>query len=218
MAIHDQQIQEVSSGFSKQIDEGAMRMLLDNFQKDQYSYPEKSTIRELVSNGIDAIRERDVATSILSGKSKVEDHYVVREGPEYKDSKFDPDYYDLRWLSQDPYVYITYKEGSQIEKDKIIIRDNGVGLGGKRLLGYFSLAYSTKRLSTFGLGKFGMGAKAALSTGVPYYVVKNRYNGVETWWNVYSYQVEPSVPRFNVKTGQENPKMTLENGWVVYYM
>jgi hypothetical protein len=217
MAIHEQQNQQVNNGFAKQIDEGAARMLLDNFQKDQYSYPEKSTIRELVSNGIDAIRERDIAVSILRGQSKVEDHYVVKEGPEYKDSKFDHSYYDLTWLAEDPYVYITYKEGSQLEKDKLIIRDNGVGLGGKRLMGYFSLAYSTKRLSTFGLGKFGMGAKAALSTGVPYYVVKNRYNGVETWWNVYSYQVEPSIPKFDMATGKENLMMILDNGMSIYY-
>lgn len=218
MAIHNQEVNQVEGGFAKHIDDGAMRMLLDNFQKDQYSYPEKSTIRELASNAIDATREREVAISILSGKTKMEDHYVHIEGTEYKDSKFDPSYYDLKWLSPDPNIYITYKEGSALEKDEIIIRDNGIGLGGSRLLGYFSLAYSTKRLSRFGLGKFGMGAKSPLSTGVPYYVVKNRYNGRETWWTVYSYQVEPSVPKFDTKTGKENGSFDIGNGTVTYFI
>lgn len=218
MAIHNQEINQVEGGFAKHIDDGAMRMLLDNFQKDQYSYPEKSTIRELASNAIDAIREREVAISILSGKTKMEDHYEHLEGTEYKDSKFDPSYYNLDWLSPDPNIYITYKEGSVLEKDKIIVRDNGIGLGGSRLLGYFSLAYSTKRLSRFGLGKFGMGAKSPLSTGVPYYVVKNRYNGRETWWTVYSYQVEPSVPKFNTETGEENGSFDIGNGTVTHFL
>lgn len=218
MAIHNQQENQVEGGFSKEIDPGNLRMLLDTFQKDQYSYPEKSAIRELASNGIDAIREREVARSILTGKSKMEDHYVSIEGSEYKDSKFDTSYYNLNWLSTDPNIYITYKEGALLEKDKLIIRDNGIGLGGKRLLGYFQLGYSTKRLSRFGLGKFGMGAKSALSTGIPYYIVKNRYNGRETWWNVYPYQVEPVIPRFNMTTGEENRSFDIGNGTIAYYI
>lgn len=217
MAIHEVQTNRVEGGFVKQIDEGSMRMVLDNLQKTQYSHPEKSTIRELASNGIDAIRERDIARSILTGKSKMEDHFVVREGSEYKDSYFNPDYYDLRWLGSDPVVYIRYVEGSALEKDKVIITDNGVGLGGDRLVGYFKLAYSTKRLSRFGLGKYGIGAKAALSTGAAFYMVKNRYNGKETWWNVYSYQVEPVIPKFDLNTGKENPVMDLANGTKCYY-
>ena len=222
MGIHIQQANQVEGGFQKTIDEGSMRMVLDNLQRTQYQYPYKSTVRELVSNSIDAVRERETAISILTGKTKVEDHFVVIEGSEYKDSKFDPSYYDQAWLSNDPTIYITYKEGSLLEKDKLIIRDNGVGLAGKRLVGYFSLAFSTKRLSKFGLGKYGIGAKAALSTGAPYYTVKNRYNGKETWWNVYPYQVEPIIPRWDMgEDGKnypiENPLMALENGATCYY-
>jgi hypothetical protein len=224
MAIHTQQANQVEGGFQKTIDEGSMRMVLDNLQRTQYQYPYKSTVRELVSNSIDAIRERETALSILTGKTKVEDHFVVIEGSEYKDSKFDPSYYDQQWLSDDPTIYITYKEGSMLEKDRLIIRDNGVGLAGKRLVGYFSLAFSTKRLSKFGLGKYGIGAKAALSTGAPYYTVKNRHNGKETWWNVYPYQVEPIIPRWDMPSPSirgdipaENPLMTLENGSTCYY-
>lgn len=205
MGIHIQQINQIEGGFLKSIDEGALRMVLDNMQKTQYSHPEKSTVRELASNCIDAIRERDLALAIITGKTTVEEHFVNLEGPEYKDSHFDHMYYDPQWLSDDPNVYITYKEGSTIEKDKLIIRDNGVGIWGKRLEGYFNIAFSTKRLSRFGLGRFGIGAKAALSTGVPYYVVTSRYNGKEIKFNVYSYQVEPVSPPFNMATGQQNP-------------
>lgn len=217
MAIHTQQVNQIEGGFAKEIDKGSERMVFDNLQRTQYSYPEKSTVRELTSNGIDSIRERDIAISIISGKSTIADHYVVLEGDEYKDSYFDHMYYDPQWLSDDPNVYITYKEGSMLEKDKIIIRDNGVGLWGKRLEGYFKLAWSSKRLSRFGLGKFGIGAKAPLSTGVPYYKVITRYNGREMIFDVYSYQVVPTVPRLNMQTGQENPSLTLSNGAQCYY-
>jgi hypothetical protein len=210
MAIHEQQTQQIEGGFVKKIDEESQELLLDMFQKLQYSYPEKSTVRELVSNAIDATREREMARKILNGDAKIEDYYVDKEGSEYKDSHFDPLYYDTTRLSTDPNIYITYKEGSALEKDTLIIRDNGVGLGGSRLIGYFCLGYSTKRLSGVGLGKFGIGAKAALSTGVPFYLVKNRYNGRETWWNVASHKVQPTVPRFDMKTEQEYPLITIE--------
>ena len=47
---------------------------------------------------MDSISEKKVAKEILSGKAKVEDYFVDLEGDLYKDSKFDPNYYDLKWL------------------------------------------------------------------------------------------------------------------------
>lgn len=212
MAIHDQQQLNYSDGgFQKNISEGSLRMVLDNLQVTQYHYPQKSAVRELASNAIDAVRERNLARKIILGQEKVEDHYVQKEGPEYADSAFNPAYYNLDWLSNDDNIYITYVEGSLKEKPKIIIKDYGVGLGGKRLVGYFDLAYSTKRLSKFGLGKYGIGAKAALSTGAPFYTVKNRYNGKETHFDVYSYQVQPITPKFDLNTGETNPVTFLDN-------
>jgi hypothetical protein len=210
MAIHEVQVTQIEGGFTKKIDKDSERMIFDNLQKTQYSHPEKSTVRELASNGIDAIRERDIAKSILTGKSKIEDHFVQREGSEYSNSQFDPVYYDLKWLSDEPRVFIRYIEGSALEKDKVIISDYGVGLYGRRLSGYFNLGFSTKRLSRFGLGKYGIGAKAALSTGVPFYTVRNYYNGTESHFNVYNNQVVPIIPKFNLETGQENPCFELE--------
>src|SRR4051812_31025352 len=101
MAIHEVQVTQIEGGFTKKIDKDSERMIFDNLQKTQYSHPEKSTVRELASNGIDATRERDIARSILTGKSKVEDHFVQREGSEYSNSQFDPVYYNLKWLSDE---------------------------------------------------------------------------------------------------------------------
>jgi hypothetical protein len=216
MAIHEVQVTQIEGGFTKKIDKDSERMIFDNLQKTQYSHPEKSTVRELASNAIDATRERDIARSILTGKSKVEDHFVQREGSEYSNSQFDPIYYDLKWLSDEPRIFIRYIEGSALEKDKVIITDYGVGLYGRRLSGYFNLGFSTKRLSRFGLGKYGIGAKAALSTGVPFYMVRNYYNGMESHFNVYNNQVVPAIPKFDLQTGQENPCFELE-GITCYY-
>lgn len=210
--LTEQTTQHSGGGFAKQIEETSLRMVYDNLQKNQYQYPHKSTIRELASNAIDAIRERDVARNILLGKARVEDHFVQREGELYKDSKFTPEYFDLTYLSKDPKVYIIYQEGGPLQRDKLIIRDNGVGLWGKRLEGYFKLAWSSKRLNNDSLGKFGVGAKAALATGVDYYKTITRYNGKETAFHVYSYQVEPITPRLNMATGKENEHFLMERG------
>jgi hypothetical protein len=227
MAIHQEEIQELQ-GFKKEIEESALGMIMDNVQKYQYQYPQKSTVRELVSNALDAIRDKDVALSILSGKTNVEDHYIKRDDPMYKDSNFDPAYYDCNWLwteestrwnnpTQVPgTVYVTYHDNGDREKGKIVIQDFGVGLGGKRLEGYFKLGYSTKRNTKFALGKYGIGAKAALSTA-PYYTMVTRYNGREYSFQVYSHTIASIVPRFDLETGKENKTHQFANGAVIYY-
>jgi len=156
MAILQQSQTEIEGGFKKQIDEGAMSLMMEILQRYQYQFPIRSSIREITSNGIDSIKEREVAREILTGKAKVEDYFVDMEGDMYKDSKFDPGYYDLKWFSTDQNVYITYHANSDLEKDFVTIKDNGVGLGQYRLEKYFNLGYSTKRLSKLPLGKFGL--------------------------------------------------------------
>jgi len=217
MAIHEEEVIE-HSGMLKEIDEGAQAMLFDNLQRSQYQYPIKSTIRELVSNGIDAINERDNAIAILKGKAKESDFYYT-EGNEnldesiqanrgvYKDSTFDPNYYNAEFLNKDANkVNIIYKEQGALERDLLIVSDKGVGLGGNRLLGYFKLGYSTKRLAKKPLGKFGLGAKVALSTGVKYYTTTSYYNGERFCFNVYSNHVESIIPPFNSLNGKANKK------------
>lgn len=216
MAILEKELSEISGGFEKHLDENAIGMLMENFQSSQYQFPIKSSIREIASNAVDSIRERDIAKDILSGTSLVSDHYEEREGNIYKDSKFVPEYYNLDWLSDDPNVYITYLIGEGTEKDKIVIKDNGVGLGSYRLERYFDIGYSTKRLSKAPLGKFGIGAKSPLSINA-YYTMESRYNGKVFRFNVYSSKVESIIGKFNLTTELENESYTLANGYVLYY-
>jgi hypothetical protein len=212
MAIHNQQEVSAGGGVKKGIEASSMKMILDNLQKYQYQFPVASTVRELISNAVDSVAEREVARKILSGEGKIEDFYVEREGEEFQDSKFDASYYDLQWLSDKTSVNITYIVGTASERDKVIIVDEGVGLGGHRLEKYFSLGYSTKRLSKVLLGKFGIGGKAALSTGEQYYTVESRYNGRLYRFNVYSHTFDSLIPAMNIDTGQENQFILFNEG------
>lgn len=216
MAILENQASVIEGGFKKEIEVGAMDLMMDVLQKYQYQFPVKSTIRELVSNSLDSISERDTALKILDGSVVVSDYYEDREGEVYKDSRFDPNYYDPKWLSDDPSVYVTYFEGKNLERDYIEIKDNGVGLGKYRLEKYFNLGYSTKRLSKRALGKFGLGNKAPLSIGMGYYTVESRYNGLKFKFNVYSGKVESLIPKFNLQTGKPNIEYMLPNGYLLY--
>lgn len=208
MAILQQSQTEIEGGFKKQIDEGAMSLMMEILQRYQYQFPIRSSIREITSNGIDSIKEREVAREILTGKAKVEDYFVDLEGDMYKDSKFDPSYYDLKWFSTDPNVYITYHSNSDLEKDFVTIKDNGVGLGQYRLEKYFNLGYSTKRLSKLPLGKFGLGNKAPLSIN-SHYTVESRYNGFLFRFMVYNGKVESIIPKMNLTTGTENTEFKM---------
>lgn len=228
MSIIQEQIEEVQ-GFEKEIDQGAIGLILDNLQLYQYEYPQKSAIRELVSNGLDAIREKQIALEILSGKSKVEDYFIRRNDALNGDSNFDPGYYDRDWLYHGlkfsshtlggwncDKVYVTYEEGGDIGKDRVIIEDFGVGMGAGRIEGYFKIGYSTKRNTKEALGKFGIGAKAGLSTA-PFYTMISRYNGREYAFNVYPHNVQSTVPKWDLETGKENGTHMFSNGKIIYY-
>lgn len=155
MAIVQETTIKSKDGIKKTIDEQSMGMALDILQRGLYSYPIKSTVRELASNAHDALKERDVAIAIISGKEKIEDHFDQSLGEDgiYHASGWDPNYFDLDWLDVDPYVKIYYEEGKL--RDSLRIVDNGVGLGGERLLGYFKVNYSSKRANKDTLGRFG---------------------------------------------------------------
>jgi len=212
MAIHLQESSNLQKGHLKTIDESGIRMIFDTLQKYQYSFPIKSTVRELLSNAVDSVSEKKAAIDILTGKAKVEDYFVELEGDLYKDSKFEPDYYDLNWLHPDNAVTMTYYVGSAFAKDKVVFRDHGVGLGGKRLEGYFKLAFSTKRLSKLPLGKFGLGAKSPLSVGIDFYTMESRYNGKLFRFNIYSSKVDSIIPEVNMITGEPNPFILFNAG------
>jgi len=154
MAVIEDKYLESSGGIRKNIDKDSMPLALDILQRGLYAFPIQSTIRELASNSYDAIKERDVALAIIKGETSIEDHFdVSKQDGIYHSSGWDPDYFDAKWLSNDPFVHIYYEEGTS--KDVLRIVDNGVGLGGKRLAGYFQLNYSSKRANKDALGKWG---------------------------------------------------------------
>ena len=196
MAILEQ-TQFVGSGMVKEIEESAISLVLQNLQQDQYQYPIKSFIREITSNCVDAIEEKITAISILTGQTSVENHYGTDESAIFKDSKFDPTYYDLKFLSPENEIKITYFNRVSSNRDKVIIEDTGVGLGGNRLKGFFKPAFSTKRLNKKALGKFGIGSKSGLSTGVESYQIISRHNGREYHFDIYNDRYYSMVPRFN---------------------
>lgn len=221
MAIHEKVIREGSEGITKQFEMSAMTMLFDNLQKNQYQHPEKSTIRELVSNGIDATNEKLNALKVINGEIKVEDLYLTRNDAMFADSNYLAEYYDKKWLSEDPNkIDIIYQEAiAGAGRDTLRIIDNGVGVGHivnpntrqSRLQGILKLGFSTKRNNSAQLGKFGIGAKAALSTGVDSYTMITRHNGKEFRFEVYDYKADPLVPRLNLEVGKDNPFILFED-------
>lgn len=161
MAIQEIEVSNHGSnktGFKREIDEGAMGLVLDTIQVTQYTKPEESTVRELTANAVDSQREKEIAIKILLGEAKAEDYFISREGKKYKDSNWNPSYYDLNHLDTNKKnVELTYVQGEGAGYcDKFIIKDYGVGLGADRLEGYFKIGYSTKRNSKASLGAFGL--------------------------------------------------------------
>lgn len=185
------------SVLKKKIHEGSESIMFGVLQESQYMYPFKSSVREIVSNCLDSITERNNSIKIIKGELKVEDLYIVKEGTEFSGSSFNAEYYDLNWLSTNNMVTILYIDNDTPTRDRIKFIDNGVGLGGKRLINYFSLGYSSKRLSKNQLGSFGLGAKSLLATGVDFYTVTSRYNGREYSFNVFKDHVVAAISKFN---------------------
>ena len=208
-----------SAGVAKKINKGAERMVFDILQSTQYSMPIASTIRELATNACDSQREKEIAIEILSGKKSKEDYYIERGGEQYEDSNFNSEYYDLDHLNtEDNKVYLTYEEHTGVGYCDIFkIRDNGVGIGGRRLEGILELGYSTKRNTSENFGAFGLGAKSALSTGVDFYTIETVHNGRKFKCNCYNYKTDFIIPAFNPKIGKQNPFITFSDGSKVYY-
>lgn len=165
MAVIENNITESTNvrGFEKQIHETSRTMMLDNLQAHMYMRPIKSCVRECVSNSVDSTKEKLAAIEILSGRKKVSDYYVDKKeiftgqakDDIYSDSEFNKDYYDLKYLSADSKITLTYTNNTSSKRDQLTIVDNGVGLGGLRLEGFFNLGFSSKRLTANELGGFG---------------------------------------------------------------
>lgn len=201
----------------KTIYAGAEAIMFNVLQESQYMYPFKSSVREIVSNSLDSITEKNNSLKILAGDIKIEDLYIEKEGEEYKDSRFDASYYDKKWLegtSND--VTIIYNEAYSATRDLIQFIDYGVGLGGHRMISYFSLGFSSKRLNKSQLGSFGLGAKSLLATGIDYYTMTTFYNGKQFRFNIFKDHVVSDIPKFN-EDKTENSKETFEGGFSCYY-
>lgn len=208
-----------SAGIAKKINKGAEKMVFDILQSTQYSMPIQSTIRELVTNACDSQREKEVALEIITGKKQVQDYYIERHGAQYEDSNFDINYYSLSHLQHGKnHVDLLYTENEGVGYcDTFSVTDYGVGIGGRRLEGILELGYSTKRNTSENFGAFGLGAKAALSTGVDFYTIETIYNGMRFKCNCYNYKTDFIIPAFNVKTGMQNKFITFSDGTKVYY-
>jgi hypothetical protein len=208
-------VQSNSAGLQKRINKSAEKLVFDVLQSSQYSTPIASTVRELVTNACDSQREKEIALEILSGKKTVEDYYITRNEDEYKDSNFDPDYYDSEYLSSDNNrVIVRYKENDGTGYcDVFSVTDYGVGIGASRLEGYLELGFSTKRNTAENFGAFGLGAKVPLSTGVDFYTVETAHNGKLFKMNCFAYKTDFLIGKF-----QADGHITFSDGTEVNYI
>jgi len=209
-----------SAGIAKKINKGAEKMVFDILQSTQYSMPVQSTVRELVTNACDSQREKEIAIEILGGEKEVEDYYIERHGDQYEDSNFDASYYNIASLDfAAEHIDLVYTKNEGVGYcDTFAVTDYGVGIGARRLEGILELGYSTKRNTSENFGAFGLGAKAALSTGVDFYTIETVYNGMRFKCNCYNYKTDFIIPAFNVESGQQNPFVTFSDGSKVYYV
>jgi len=208
-----------NTGIAKRINKGAEKMVFDILQSTQYSMPIQSTVRELVTNACDSQREKEIAIEILMDTKKVEDYYIERHGPQYEDSNFDKSYYNRDHFNVHCEIDLVYEQNEGVGYcDTFSVTDYGVGIGARRLEGILELGYSTKRNTSENFGAFGLGAKAALSTGVDFYTIETIYNGMRFKCNCFNYKTDFIIPAFNVETGKTNPFVTFTDGTKVYYV
>ncbi|KKL85015.1 hypothetical protein LCGC14_1958970, partial [marine sediment metagenome] len=198
-------------GILKEIDEGAIDLVFQAMQEDIYSFPIKSFIRESISNGLDAIIERQIFDDIHHGQPVKKFYRQQQEGKLLKDSEYDKNYYNEKHLSDDNVVQVRYV--TDTPRDSIEIIDYGVGLGEKRLKGFFKLGYSSKRNMKNVIGKFGFGAKVGLATGVDYFIMNTVYNGYRTSFMIFKHDYEAIT--IKSKTGKrEIWTVKMSNGTV----
>ena len=207
MAIQEIESKEIvtRNSVARGIEESAIGLMMDIVQSSQYQYPIESCVREITANAIDSVTERNRAVDILTGKSKVSDFFVERSEALYKDSKWDPSYYNTKYFSDNNTVTITYKDRDGVGRcNSLIIKDEGVGLGLSRIFGVLGVGWSTKRLRKDTMGSFGLGSKSGLATGADYYTIRTAHNGVRYEVRVYNRKYQSMIGEFNLDTGLPN--------------
>ena len=206
-------VQSSSAGLQKRINKSAEKLVFDVLQSTQYSTPIDSTVRELVTNACDSQREKEIALEILSGKKTIEDYYITRHEEEYRDSNFEPGYYNVSRFSDSNTVIVEYQERPGTGYcDRFSVTDYGVGIGSSRLEGYLELGFSTKRNTAENFGAFGLGAKVPLSTGVDFYTVETAHNGKLFKMNCFAYKTDFLIGRFDA-----DGHVTFSDGTKVHY-
>jgi hypothetical protein len=140
-----------------------------------YSDPIGSLIRELVSNAVDANRERDL---------KLQGEVPLDAGD------------DLNNFAKDkPFVEVINQNGNVMlgVDHSIIIRDYGNGLSPERVAKVFTvLGTSTKRITDKLIGGYGIGAKSAFAYTDTFYV-KATHNNVERMYMLYKGNALPEM-------------------------
>jgi hypothetical protein len=199
-------------GIKKEIEEGSLELIFNALQSDIYSSPIKSFTRETISNGLDSIIEKNVFRKIHGG-DPVEMYFLQRQDNALlKDSEYDPDYYNIQNLSENDKVSVVYQE--DMPRDRVTITDHGVGLGGKRLKGYFKIGWSSKRNFITARGLYGLGSKSALATGVDYFIMTTVYNGYKTSFMIYNRDYE-AITTHDPEGKMEVWKVTMANDEVM---
>jgi len=209
VAIQEIEVKDAhgTAGIQRNINHAAKGMVMDIVQSQQYQKPIPSTVRELAANAVDAQSEKEKALEILSGKCSPDKYFIQRDGDLYKDSNWNPEYYDVNYLNASKNeVELIFKKGKEDigRCDRFIVRDYGVGIGKRRLQGVLEVGYSTKRNRKDALGAFGLGAKVGLSTGAEYYNLTTVYNGVKYKVKVFNKKINDLVGKFNLEKGEEN--------------
>lgn len=212
MAILESNETESKSGVRKQLDEASEEVILDIVQVSLYRYPFQSMVRETVSNSLDANTEKNQAIAIKSGQAVVSDFYADADENSkiQNDSKFNPEYYDIKHLNVENKVSLDYHYHPEpLGRDMLHIKDTGVGLGGKRLVKFFTPGSSSKRLNKKALGKYGIGSKSPLASGVESYFMVTTYNGKRMKFEIRKDKFDPITPKFDAE-GKLNPHEVLE--------
>ena len=212
-------VKSVTEGVKRTLADGSLGLILDTLQITQYVMPIDSTVRELSSNAVDSQKEKTTAIKLLKGEVKPEDIFVQRDGTKYQDSKWDPSYFDLKYLdtSRNGIDLVYHQKTGTGFSDRFTVTDYGVGLGMPRLEGYFQLGYSTKRNAKEMLGAFGFGNKVALSTRCDFYELESAHNGKLFKFNCGSHKVDSMIGKLNMSTGEENGSIEFKSGHTIYY-
>lgn len=209
-----------SNAVKRGIAKSAEGLMMEIVQKTQYTTPVPSMVRELASNAIDSQNEKVRAIDIISGKSKVSDFFIDREGDQYEDSKWDPSYFNLDRLDREnnhvEIRYIKKVSTGLTRSDRIVIKDYGVGIGGPRLKVLTDVGVSTKRNRKDALGAFGIGAKSPISTGADSYKTTSVHNGIKVSVKIYEDRLVSAIPSKDLVAGKDNLKIDLPGGGHIF--